>query len=74
MLCTKDRADKIINGTANKLTLVQMKKKMDNLPDEIIDFDISNIQEYVTNEAWKALQQLDKVALQQLGKVALHLL
>ena len=63
MLCTKDRADKFINRTANKLTLVQMKKKMDNLPDEIIDFDISNIQVYVTNEAWETLQQLGKVTL-----------
>ena len=34
-----------------------MKKKMDNL---LIDFDIANIQDYMTNEAWKALQQLGK--------------
>ena len=40
-----------------------MKKKMDNLPDEIINFDITNIQDYMINEAWEALQQLDKVTL-----------
>ena len=40
-----------------------MKKKMDNLPNEIIDFHIINIQDYMTNEAWEALQQLGKVAL-----------
>ena len=40
-----------------------MKKKMDNLPDEIINFDITNIQGYMTNEAWEALQQLGKVTL-----------
>ena len=32
-----------------------MKKKVNNLSDEIIDFDISNIQDYMTNEAWEAL-------------------
>ena len=32
-----------------------MKKKMDNLPDEIMDFDITNIQDYMTNEVWKVL-------------------
>ena len=36
-----------------------MKKKMDNLPDKIINCDITNIQDYMTNEAWEALQQLD---------------
>ena len=42
-----------------------MKKKMDSLPDEIInsDHDITNIQDYMTNEVWKVLQQLDKVTL-----------
>ena len=36
---------------------------MDNLSDLIIDFDITNNHDYMTNDAWEALQQLDKVAL-----------
>ena len=44
-----------------------MKKKMDNLLNEIIDFDIAIIQDYMTNTAWEALQQLGKIT-----KVVLH--
>ena len=40
MLCTKDRADKVIDGTRDKLTLEQTKKILNNLSDEIIDFNI----------------------------------
>ena len=40
-----------------------MKKKMNNLPNVIIDFDITKIQDYMTNGAWEALQQLGKVTL-----------
>ena len=59
MLCTKDRADKVINGTADKLILEQIKKN--NLLNEIINFNITNIQDYMTKETCKPLQQLDKV-------------
>ena len=48
MLCNKDRADKIIDGTADKLTLTQIKKKLYNISNEIIDFNITNIQDYMT--------------------------
>ena len=40
MLCTKDRADKVIDGIRDKLTLEQIKMTLNNLPDEIIDFNI----------------------------------
>ena len=36
MLCIKDRVDKVIDGTADKLTLEQIKKKLNNLRDDII--------------------------------------
>ena len=31
-------------------TLGQVKKKLNNLPDDIIDFNITNIQDYMTKE------------------------
>ena len=36
-------------------TLVQIEKELNNLPDEIIDFNITNIQDYMTKEAWEVL-------------------
>ena len=43
---------------------------MDNLPDEIIDFDITKIQDYMTNEAWETLQQLLSIHTQKLLEVS----
>ena len=43
LLCTKDKADKVIDGTANKLTLEQIKKRLNSLLDQIIVFKITNI-------------------------------
>ena len=36
-------------------TMAQIKKKLNNLPDEIIDFNITNIQDYMTKEGWEVL-------------------
>ena len=36
-------------------TLGQVKKKLNNLPDDIIDFNITNIQDYITKETWETL-------------------
>ena len=54
LLCTKDRADKVIDGTADKLTLAQIKK---NLLDQIIVFKITNIhcEDYMSKGAWEPL-------------------
>ena len=43
LLCNKDKADKVIDGTVDKLTLAQIKKRLNNLLDQIIDFKITNI-------------------------------
>ena len=43
LLYNKDKADKDIDGTVDKLTLAQIKKRLNNLLDQIIDFKITNI-------------------------------
>ena len=44
-------------------TLAKIKKKLSRLSDETIHFNITNIQDYMTKEAWETLLKLDEVAL-----------
>ena len=60
LLCKKDRAEKLINGTQHKLKLAELNKTVDKIPEDIIENDLSVVQIYLEVDAWLALQQLGK--------------